>query len=235
MQKRALVIGINDYTYAPRLRGSINDTILMERILRAAAGFAGSNINFLRDTDATQAGILAGMDWLMQDTKQGDVAVFYFSGQGRRIPGKVGSRPGNMVSTIMPVDGRLELENNLDIAYDIIHRWLMRLTDKSPHVTLIIDANCARGIDRIVKEAGKKRYVFLGACRATEHAHDYQVENVFYGAFTYTLSQTLLSAERGSTYHDVFQRASDQVHKLFPDQHPQIEGDIYRPLSGSLL
>jgi hypothetical protein len=85
MSKRALIVGINNFTRASwALRGCVNDAIAMEDLLKTYYGFQSSDMRTMRDQAATTAGIHAGLDWLLSDYDGdgSDVRIFHFSSHG---------------------------------------------------------------------------------------------------------------------------------------------------------
>jgi hypothetical protein len=82
-----------------------------------------------------------------------------------------------------------------------------------------------------------ERYVLIAGCRDDESSYEHTIvqeggEVVVHGALTYFLSQQLVDARPGTTYRDVFERASPLVTAAYPRQHPQIEGAFDRELFG---
>jgi hypothetical protein len=89
MSKKALVVGINNFTRPQwRLRGCINDTIEMQGILKAYFGFQPEDIRVLHDQDASNLGIRDGLAWLLSGYSGdgSDVRVFHFSSHGSQVP-----------------------------------------------------------------------------------------------------------------------------------------------------
>lgn len=82
------------------------------------------------------------------------------------------------------------------------------------------------------------RYVLLAGCRDEERAFEYRVPApdgaplVKHGALTYFLVQELMKAGPGTTYRDLFERASALVTAANGRQHPQLEGARDRELFG---
>ncbi|MCX6033048.1 MAG: caspase family protein [Chloroflexi bacterium] len=80
------------------------------------------------------------------------------------------------------------------------------------------------------------RYVLVAACAHDETASEHRVSETggkaIYGALTYFLAQELERAQPGSTYRDIFERASTQLTAAFRRQHPQLEGARDRELFG---
>lgn len=85
--RRALLVGINDYPDpADRLEGCVNDVFLMSSLLQES-GFAPDDIRVVLNNRATARGILDRLEWLLEDTEDGQDRVFYYSGHGAQIPG----------------------------------------------------------------------------------------------------------------------------------------------------
>lgn len=85
--KRALLIGINDYLNLPpgrRLYGCINDVDLMRDLLLRRFGFAEGDIKRLCNEQATRDGILKAFEDLVASIETNDVVV-HFSGHGSQI------------------------------------------------------------------------------------------------------------------------------------------------------
>ena len=80
------------------------------------------------------------------------------------------------------------------------------------------------------------RYVLIAGCHDEESSFEHRVTQaggvVMQGALTYFLSQELVKATSGTTYRDVFERASHQVTASHRRQHPQMEGARDRELFG---
>jgi hypothetical protein len=88
MSKRALVVGINNFTRPQwRLRGCINDTIEMKGLLETYFGFQDDDIRTLLDSAATTQGIEDGLSWLLSeyDGDGSDVRLFHFSSHGTQV------------------------------------------------------------------------------------------------------------------------------------------------------
>ena len=88
MSKRALLVGINDFTRPSwQLRGCVNDTIEMRGLLKSYFGFEDEGIKVLNDSDAGAQAIREGLSWLLSDYSAcgGDVRVFHFSSHGTQV------------------------------------------------------------------------------------------------------------------------------------------------------
>ena len=148
--KRALLIGINRYpnlsTFA-QLEGCVNDARLVAGLLRSSFGFPAEDVTVLTDEAATRDGILAAMETIVAAAGENDVVVMFYAGHGSQMSDREGDEPDGLDETIVPYDtGRPGLHSadgedheNRDITDDEIHAWLLRLTEKTPYVTLLFD------------------------------------------------------------------------------------------------
>jgi hypothetical protein len=103
---RALVIGVNQYqNVTPQLHGSVPDAMHFADLLKDEFGFEPQNIKVLTDSDATRSNILSQFrHWIIEGTKPGDRAVFYFSGHGAQVMVPDGAGGKRITSAIVPVD-----------------------------------------------------------------------------------------------------------------------------------
>lgn len=79
-------------------------------------------------------------------------------------------------------------------------------------------------------------YVLFAACRASEFAHEYDVESKLrHGALTYWFLDSLKQLGLGpnTSYKMVHDRIIAEVHSLFEDQTPQLQGAKDRVVFGS--
>lgn len=88
-EKKALLIGINDYPYAPsqyKLYGCVNDVNIMKDILIKRYNFSDKDIKILLNKDATRQNIINHInDWLIKESKKGDLVILYYSGHGTQV------------------------------------------------------------------------------------------------------------------------------------------------------
>lgn len=84
--RKALLIGINDYPDEQnRLYGCVNDVYRISEVLQEY-GFSSEEIRVALNERATAKDIRDRMDWLLSDTKEGDLRFFFYSGHGAQIP-----------------------------------------------------------------------------------------------------------------------------------------------------
>lgn len=81
-----MLVGINDYPDpADRLEGCVNDVFLMSSLLQEC-GFDAEDIRVVLDKRATAKGILDRLDWLLEDAREKDQRVLFYSGHGAQLP-----------------------------------------------------------------------------------------------------------------------------------------------------
>ncbi len=140
--KRALLIGINKYPNfgnRAQLKACINDVNLMKGVLTGRFDFALENITILTDEQATKEAILQAIDELIDATRQDDIIVIYYSGHGSQMRDREGDEPDGYDETIVPYDSGRAPHPNRDISDDEIYFRLLRLSQKTPNITLIFD------------------------------------------------------------------------------------------------
>ncbi|MCA9542138.1 MAG: caspase family protein, partial [Myxococcales bacterium] len=84
----ALLIGINDYRFAPALRGCRNDVARAQAFLRGTVGVPAAQIHTLVGAQVTRQGLLAALrDHLIDNEAiaDGDQVLLHFSGHGTEM------------------------------------------------------------------------------------------------------------------------------------------------------
>jgi hypothetical protein len=105
MDRKALLVGINDYKGVGDLRGCVNDVLDMHFSLRSLFNFQTRDIRVLTDSRATKANIIHRLKWLVDKAKSGDFLVFHFSGHGSQIRDRDGDEPvDHLDELICPYD-----------------------------------------------------------------------------------------------------------------------------------
>jgi hypothetical protein len=97
--KRALIVGINYTGTGNDLRGCINDAMNMNALFKSQ-NFEQTKL--LLEKEATTAGIMAGLKWLVDGVVPGDVIVFHYSGHGSQIRSTI--EPDGLDEIICPID-----------------------------------------------------------------------------------------------------------------------------------
>jgi hypothetical protein len=84
---RALIVGVENYPNPKlHLRGIRDDVRLLTEVLVDKGMFKKDEIRILLDKDATKRNIAGQFkEWLIDGTRPGDTALFYFSGHGTQV------------------------------------------------------------------------------------------------------------------------------------------------------
>lgn len=130
MTKRALIVGINDYTAKwpsgnANLRWCVNDAQAMYHMMVDAFGFDPSQIYCYTDQKASRDNILKALKYITACGEPGDTAFFYYSGHGGRVPASAGHGDADLYyETIVPASGAsisdweiAEIANDLEPSY----------------------------------------------------------------------------------------------------------------------
>lgn len=153
MVKRAVVVGINDYSVqtpdgSDNLSGCVPDARSMYHLLINAFGFDASQVFYYADSQASRSNILRALRYILVNSELGDVACFYYAGHGARIRAEKGKVDCDQYyEAIIPASG------------DWITDWEIfqmanELEQSVVNFTVILDACHSGGIhesDRIQK------------------------------------------------------------------------------------
>ncbi len=117
-QKRAVVVGINDYPdTGADLQGCVNDALDWSNALQER----GYQVNALFNSTATRHAILTALTAAVMDSKRGDRLVFTFSGHGTWVPDRDGDEADGRDEALVCYDfreGGLLLDDSLHTVLD---------------------------------------------------------------------------------------------------------------------
>lgn len=164
---RALVVGVDRYADPgfTDLRGAARDARNIKWLLTEHLGFESGQIRMLTDEQATRDGIMDGIrDWLVDGSRPGARALFYFAGHGYFQTDEDDDEPDGYDEALVPHDARLISREarpmqvaNL-IRDDEIGALLNRLHDRQVHV--IVDSCHAGTMTRsLAPSKADPRYV----------------------------------------------------------------------------
>ena len=145
-QKRALSIGINYPGTSHSLRGCVNDSIMIEQLLREHYGF--EDIQLLLDNEATTANIRVALNALVKDAKPGDTLFFHYSGHGSQMLNNAGSdyEPDGLDEIICPVD----LDWDTKVIRDDELKAIFDRVPNGVNLTIFLDCcNSGSGLDQV--------------------------------------------------------------------------------------
>jgi hypothetical protein len=255
--RRAMLVGIN--TYSPPegveptvvrkwrdLEGAVNDVETMRSILGSRFGFG--EIHVLKESDASREAILSGIeDWLVEPSKPGDIAVFYYAGHGSQVRNTDSREADGLDETIVPADS---WSGAADIRDKEIRDAFNALVEKGVHVTLIFDSCHSGSITRGLP-SGRSRFMeasplvvsdpsdppkpaergalILSASQDDEVARELVDEfGNPRGAFTWALAKAIESLGPTESTEQVFLRARAILRSSGATQEPVIAGKTER-------
>ncbi|UTT71292.1 caspase family protein [Arthrobacter sp. DNA4] len=152
MTKRAVIVGINDYSQQPatkyfmwpNLGGCLADASSLDGLLRGAFGFDSTVL--LTDSQASGEAIMAAVGEMLTASGAGDVATFCYAGHGGRLPSNPDdyNDPANyrFYDCIVPYSGDYITDKDL-------YRLVSSLEPSTVNFTLIMDCCHSGGLSQI--------------------------------------------------------------------------------------
>ncbi|KAG8368663.1 hypothetical protein BUALT_Bualt15G0069200 [Buddleja alternifolia] len=219
-RKRAVLCGITYKGSQQSLNGSINDVVIMRKLLVEKFGFPSSAILMLTEEEdykyiPTKKNIRAALRWLVQGSRPGDSLVFHYSGHGSQVRDLDGDEVDGYDESILPVDYQTEGR----ILDDELNETIVRPLPKGATLHSIIDT-CFSGtlldlpnVCRI-KRQGNYRWedhciphaaykgtsgglaISISACDDHQNSGDTTAFGPATGALTYSFVQTLRQEPR---------------------------------------
>lgn len=259
-ERVALLVGVDrqaDPGITP-LPGAANDVELMADLLVDRFDFPRRDVLILTGAEATAEGIRrAFRQHLVERSRPGTVAVFHFSGHGRRVQDTSGDEPDGYDEAIVPYDAGSSL-SDAGILDDEIGEWLDALVATGASPTLIFDSchsgTAARDDGVIVRAAppvGGARgggvaddgpaldtrgdgFVVVSAALSHQTAAEAVADGETpVGAFTWALVNTLEELDHRATWRTVGEAVAWKIATHVRAQTPQVDGtDIDRVVFG---
>ncbi|TYH68069.1 hypothetical protein ES332_D06G232600v1 [Gossypium tomentosum] len=146
--KTALLVGCNYPNTPYELKGCINDVHAMRDVILKRFNFDPQHVELITDEPGspkktTRANIMAGLEEMVKEAKEGDVLLFHFSGHGVEADMK----PGRKDDAIVPCD--------LNLIYDVDIRHLIEQLPKETSFTIVSDSCHSGGlIDKEKEQIG---------------------------------------------------------------------------------
>ncbi|TNE65710.1 MAG: tetratricopeptide repeat protein [Bacteroidetes bacterium] len=142
---RAVVVGISDYQEEaiPDLNYAHSDAEAFARFLRSEAGggLPQDNVRLLINKDATAGNVALALFWLLDESREGDLACIYFSGHGD-VERKIADQPGYLLcwdapSHVYMAGGTIDLT--------ILQAIIKTLSEENKARVLLITDACRSG------------------------------------------------------------------------------------------
>ena len=100
--KFAVLIGINKYQdKRNNLNGCVNDVTAMYDLLVDQFGFKNDNVRMLTDHRATKKNIIKRIEWLINNSINGDELVLHYSGHGSQVRDRNGDELNDGLDEIL--------------------------------------------------------------------------------------------------------------------------------------
>ncbi|OPZ22644.1 MAG: Caspase domain protein [candidate division BRC1 bacterium ADurb.BinA364] len=147
-ERVALLVGVDKYTHYPQfdLNGCENDARAMAELLQGKFGFRPDKTRILLSKEATAAAIeQAFREHLIEGTRPGDVALFFYSGHGSQVPDQNGDEIDDGKDEILcPTDILIGEDKSVDnvVRDDDLQRWTQALAGRE---TVVIFDCCHSG------------------------------------------------------------------------------------------
>lgn len=135
----AIVIGINEYQNAPKLKYAVNDAKGFANLLKTKFGFDNDKVIELYDNDATKANILKAFDKIRKVCSPEDRVIIFYAGHG--VTETMGD--GREKGFILPVEGSESEILTSSISTDQLNEINQLIRAK--HVFFVMDA-CYGGL-----------------------------------------------------------------------------------------
>lgn len=126
MVKRAVVVGVNDYSVQGfnNLGGCVSDAQSMYHLLIDAFLFDPNQVWLYTDKKATSENIRRCINYILQIGEPGDVACFYYAGHGGLHP----AGTDTYYQTIIPYSGRFITDWDLFMAAEQLQQSVVNFT-----------------------------------------------------------------------------------------------------------
>ena len=235
-RKLALLVGINQYTDVPALRGAVSDVDLQKDLLINRFAFKSPDILTLKDAQATREAIeTAFLEHLTDQVKADDVVLIHYSGYGRE---------GKKSRSLCAIDEDILETTLLDLVRTLPTNRLTLVLDTSfycigkplqgdlrirshpiPETTITEqEALFNDQLNQKYKLGTSSPGVYLRATDEEQVAAEVTINGFSAGLFTYALTQYLWSVSPASKVQIAIQKAAQTVATLQQQQKPQIVG-----------
>jgi hypothetical protein len=264
--RRAVVVGINNYELPGQpqvgkrrwrnLSGAVNDAETIRSLLVGRLGFRDQDVKLLTNEQAKREAILSTIQsHLIEPSRPGDIAVFFYSGHGSQVVNSLSNEPDKRDESLVPADSA---QGALDIRDKELAVLFNKILAQKASLTVIFDSchsgSVARGEDvaRVLEldtrdaadpanppapeEGGA---IVLSASQDDESSWEYWDDTIGAkrGRFTYALQRALLAPTPGEPVQRLFMRVQALMKSSGgPVQTPVLGGkpDLLRqPLFGA--
>ncbi len=234
--KKAVCIGINNYPGTSNdLQGCVNDA----NDWCALLGDYGFETSLLLDSQATRQNVKTALENLVLSVRQGDVAVFTYSGHGTQVLDLSGDEGDIYDEAIYVYDGTI-LDDELRDIIDQI--------DPQASLVVISDSCFSGSVTRLVPEKARPRFIpvngmgenrvvrqrfllpesgmpelLISGCSDKEYSYDAEIDGRYNGAMS-AMALRVIRQNPGLTYSGFYAHLREYLPSNDYPQTPQLEG-----------
>lgn len=234
--KKAVCVGINNYPGTSNdLQGCVNDANDWCALLNEY----GFSTSLLLDSQATRQNIKTALENLVLSVKQGDVAVFTYSGHGTQVFDLSGDEGDTYDEAISVYDGTI-VDDQL--------RTIINGIDPLATLVIISDSCFSGSVTRLVPEKARPRFmppvgfsenrvvqdrfllpesgmpeILISGCSDSEYSYDAEIDGRYNGAMS-AMAIRVIRQNPGLTYSQLHTLLRGFLPSSEYPQSPQLEG-----------
>jgi len=231
-KRRALLVGINNYSGSNKLEGCKNDVLNIKNKL-LTLGYNDNNIKTILDASANANNILDSLTNLLTTSVSGDLLIFHYSGHGSyEIDKNLDEFNTNCDQDIVGVD----LKN---ISDDILKSTIVK--NLKPNVTLIALFDCCYSgsvldlryqymdtlnnnnyVENMNELETSGSVIMISGCTDIQTSADATINDMRQGAMTWSFLKSLNDASNNITWRQLIVNMRNSLKSKKFSQIPQI-------------
>jgi hypothetical protein len=231
-KRRALLVGINNYSGTNKLEGCKNDVLNIKNKL-LTLGYNDNNIKTILDASANANNILDSLTNLLTTSVSGDLLIFHYSGHGSyEIDKNLDEFNTNCDQDIIGVD----LKN---ISDDILKSTIVK--NLKPNVTLIALFDCCYSgsvldlryqymdtlnnnnyVENMNELETSGSVIMISGCTDIQTSADATINDMRQGAMTWSFLKSLNDASNNITWRQLIVNMRNSLKSKKFSQIPQI-------------
>jgi hypothetical protein len=243
--KRALLVGINNYSGNNKLNGCKNDVLNVKTKL-LTLGYNNNNIKTVLDEEATAKNILDSLTNLLTNSASGDLLLFQYSGHGSyERDNNSDELNTNSDQDIVGVDLKF-------ISDDILKNTI--INNLKPNVTLFaMFDSCYSGsvldlryqymdtlnngsyVENMKELETRGNVVMISGCTDTQTSADAIINNIDQGAMTWSFLKSLNDASNNITWRQLITNMRNNLKTAKFNQLPQISSGNIMELDAKIF
>ena len=181
-----LSMGVSNYqsSQVNDLPSPADDARDFASLMQKKYNVPSSNVRLLVDSQASKAGIVAGLNWLVSQANSSKDVLVFFSGHGGQLKDENGDEDDGMDEVLCPYDFSMQDKVHTALLDDEIAVFIQTLTSKAHSVTFIFDScfsgSAQKALPTGVSDGDAERKGFgLGTMESGSKAMDINVSSNF--------------------------------------------------------